>query len=66
MNTWYRRSELWTTVGGAIGIVLADGLGLKLEGDTLIAVTGLLVSYALGRGFVKGKVEESTFGSTTL
>ena len=61
MNRWYQRSELWTTVFGAIALVLADGFGLELEAQTILAVSGTLIGYALSRGYVKGKEQEGTF-----
>jgi hypothetical protein len=34
---------------------------MDLEGDTIISVTSIIVAYALGRGFVKGKEQEGGF-----
>jgi hypothetical protein len=61
VNPWYKRSEFWLAAAGAAGLVLTDGLGMDLEGDTIISVTSIIVAYALGRGFVKGKEQEGGF-----
>jgi len=50
-----RSRKLWVAIGGALALVLVDGLGMDLDKDTIIAVVGIVASYVLGQAYVDSK-----------
>jgi len=50
-----RSRKLWVAIGGALALILVDGLGLELDKDTIIAVVGIIAAYVVGQSYVDAK-----------
>lgn len=50
MKPWYKSRKFWLAVVGAGVMVANEGLGLNLDGTTILAFAGIVISYILGEG----------------
>lgn len=50
-----RSRKFWVAIGGALALILVDGLGVDLDKDSIIAVVGVLSAYLLGQSWVDAK-----------
>lgn len=57
IKTGIKTSEFWVTLVAAFLMVANKGLGLDIDEPTVLGFAGLVVSYVLGRSFVKGNTD---------
>lgn len=53
-----KRRKLWMAVVSAILVVLNEGLGLGVDGETVLAFAGIVMSYIFGQAYVDGKTKK--------
>lgn len=50
-----KTSEFWLALIGAIIPVANQYLGMNLPTETILSISGIVISYILGRSYVKSK-----------
>jgi len=53
-----KSSEFWVTVIVSNIMLFANALGLEISQETVMSVTGIVVTYIGGRSYFKGKKAE--------
>lgn len=47
--------KLWMAIISAILIIMNEGLGLKVPGETVLSFAGIVISYILGQSYIDAK-----------
>jgi len=55
MKPFYLSKKFWVAAIGAAVLLLTDGLGLKLEADTIAGVSAIVLGYIGAQGWIDTK-----------
>ena len=55
MRNKLKSRKFWVSIVGAILLILADGLGVNIDKEVIIAAAGVIIAFILGESYIDSK-----------